>query len=64
MYAIRSYYVRTFRHGIHPAEHKDATADLPTQRMPFVSDASLSVVVAEIRQALGDDPRTPRYVRT
>ncbi|MBZ0269513.1 electron transport complex subunit RsxC [bacterium] len=29
--------MKTFRHGIHPAEHKDGTADLPTQRMPFVS---------------------------
>ena len=26
----------TFDHGVHPAEHKDATADLPVERMPFV----------------------------
>jgi electron transport complex protein RnfC len=26
---------RTFRHGIHPEEHKEATADLPIRRMPF-----------------------------
>jgi H+/Na+-translocating ferredoxin:NAD+ oxidoreductase subunit C len=26
----------TFRHGIHPAEHKSATAHLASQRMPFV----------------------------
>jgi DNA-binding winged helix-turn-helix (wHTH) protein len=30
----------------------------------FVSDANLSVVVAEIRQALGDDSKDARYVRT
>lgn len=30
----------------------------------FVSDASLSVIVAEVRQALEDDPREPRFVRT
>ncbi len=26
----------TFRHGIHPAEHKEATEHLPVERMPFV----------------------------
>ncbi len=26
----------TFRHGIHPAEHKEATVGLPIERMPFV----------------------------
>ncbi len=26
----------TFRHGVHPAEQKDATAHLPIERMPFV----------------------------
>ncbi len=26
----------TFRHGIHPREHKEATAHLPIERMPFV----------------------------
>jgi len=30
----------------------------------FVSEANLSVAVAEIRQALGEDPRAPRFVRT
>src|SRR5215218_7502593 len=29
-----------------------------------VSDASLTVVVAEIRRALGDAPEAPRFVRT
>ena len=27
---------RTFRHGIHPEEHKDETEHLPVERMPFV----------------------------
>ena len=27
----------TFRHGVHPSEHKDGTEHLPSQRMPFVS---------------------------
>jgi DNA-binding winged helix-turn-helix (wHTH) protein len=30
----------------------------------FVDEANLSVVVAELRAALGDDARQPRYVRT
>jgi DNA-binding winged helix-turn-helix (wHTH) protein len=30
----------------------------------FVSDTNLAGLVAEIRRALGDDARTPRYVRT
>jgi DNA-binding winged helix-turn-helix (wHTH) protein len=30
----------------------------------FVSDANLSVVIAELRRALGDEPQTPRYIRT
>ena len=28
----------TFRHGVHPAEHKDATAGLAVERMPFVDE--------------------------
>jgi electron transport complex protein RnfC len=28
---------KTFRHGIHPEEHKDRTEGLPRERMPFVS---------------------------
>ncbi len=27
---------RSFRHGVHPEEHKEQTADLPIQRVPFV----------------------------
>lgn len=30
----------------------------------FVSDGSLHNLVAELRAALGDDPRAPRYIRT
>jgi DNA-binding winged helix-turn-helix (wHTH) protein len=30
----------------------------------FVSDASLNRLVAELREALGDDPREPRFIRT
>ncbi len=30
----------------------------------FVSDASLHNLVAELRAALGDDPRNPRFIRT
>ena len=26
---------RSFEHGVHPAHHKDQTADLPIQRVPF-----------------------------
>lgn len=28
---------RSFAHGVHPEHHKDLTADLPIQRVPFVS---------------------------
>jgi electron transport complex protein RnfC len=28
----------SFRHGIHPVEHKEATAALPIERMPFVDE--------------------------
>ena len=30
----------------------------------FVAEANLSNIVAEIRQVIGDRPRTPRYIRT
>jgi DNA-binding winged helix-turn-helix (wHTH) protein len=30
----------------------------------FVVDATLNVVIADIRHALGDDPKSPRYIRT
>ena len=30
----------------------------------YVSDAALTVCIREIRQALGDDPKTPRFIET
>jgi DNA-binding winged helix-turn-helix (wHTH) protein len=41
-------------------------AELLEQLWPktFVSDASLHNLVAEIRAAVDDDPRTPRFIRT
>jgi len=30
--------VPTFRHGVHPEEHKEATSRLPIERMPFVDE--------------------------
>ena len=36
MKALRALFRRSFAHGVHPNEHKVLTADLPTQRMPFV----------------------------
>jgi DNA-binding winged helix-turn-helix (wHTH) protein len=40
--------------------------DLTEQMWPgtFVSEANLSVLIAEIRGALNDPPRSPRFVRT
>jgi DNA-binding winged helix-turn-helix (wHTH) protein len=41
-------------------------ADLQSRLWPetYVVEANLANLVGEIRQALGDDPRRPRYVRT
>jgi DNA-binding winged helix-turn-helix (wHTH) protein len=40
--------------------------DLHTRIWPgtFVVDANLTVVIAELRRALGDDPQNPHYIRT
>lgn len=40
--------------------------ELSSQLWPstFVTDANLSVLIAEIRAALGDSPQDPRFVRT
>jgi DNA-binding winged helix-turn-helix (wHTH) protein len=40
--------------------------ELATRVWPdtFVSDANLSVLIAEIRAVLADSPRTPRFIRT
>ena len=35
---IRLTRASTFRHGIHPGEHKEATHRLPIERMPFVEE--------------------------
>ncbi|MBZ0273645.1 electron transport complex subunit RsxC [bacterium] len=32
---------KSFRHGVHPGEHKDATHHLPIERMPFVDELVL-----------------------
>ena len=41
-------------------------AELHEQLWPdtFVTDANLGILIAEIRSALSDDARAPRYVRT
>jgi DNA-binding winged helix-turn-helix (wHTH) protein len=43
-----------------------ARAQLQDRRWPktFVADTSLRRVIAEIREALGDDERKPRFIRT
>ena len=50
-------------------EHRPDVVDKQTiaarvWRETHVSDASLTVVVAEIRRALGDAPESPRFIRT
>jgi DNA-binding winged helix-turn-helix (wHTH) protein len=50
-------------------EHRPDVVDKQTiaervWRETHVSDASLTVVVAEIRRALGDSPESPRFIRT
>lgn len=44
---------RTFRHGVHPAEHKDATEALAVERLPFVEE-----YVLPLSQHIGR-PSTP-----
>jgi len=43
-----------------------AKADLFAQIWPdtFVVEANLNVLVGEIRKAIGDDPRSPRFIKT
>ncbi|MGB5652139.1 MAG: electron transport complex subunit RsxC, partial [Sedimenticolaceae bacterium] len=36
MSALKDFFSRGFAHGVHPQGFKEHTADLPTQRMPFV----------------------------
>ncbi len=49
------------RHGHTVGKHELTEAVWPGT---FVSDAVLTHCIAEVRQALRDDPRAPRYVRT
>ena len=46
----------------------DYCLDLGTRQLlqpsTFVTDANLAVLVAELRRALHDRPRAPRFVRT
>ncbi|MCA9752061.1 MAG: electron transport complex subunit RsxC [Gemmatimonadetes bacterium] len=62
--------MKTFQHGVHPAEHKDATADSPTRRLPFVSHyvlplaqhggrPSKAIVTAGVRVERGDPVAEP-----
>jgi electron transport complex protein RnfC len=37
MNALATFFLRSFQHGVHPPERKDATASRPTQRMPFMA---------------------------
>ena len=37
MNALATLFLRGFQHGVHPPEHKSWTAELPTQRMPFMA---------------------------
>ncbi len=52
MIALRSLLMQGFSHGIHPRDHKERTAALPTQRMPFVDR-----YVLPLSQSLGAPAR-------
>jgi DNA-binding winged helix-turn-helix (wHTH) protein len=43
---------------------KSALLDRVWPETADVGDASLTVIVADLRRALGDDPRKPRFIRT
>ena len=43
---------RGFRHGVHPAEHKELTHQLPISRMPFPNE-----LVLPLRQHAGNPAR-------
>jgi len=47
-----------------PAAISKAEIQDPLWRDTFVSEANLPTLVAEIREALGDDARQPRFLRT
>jgi Na+-translocating ferredoxin:NAD+ oxidoreductase subunit C len=52
MFSLASLLERGFAHGIHPPEIKERTADLPTQRMPFMDR-----YVLPLHQSLGAPPK-------
>ncbi len=65
----RSLRPKTFRLLIYLVEHRDRL--VPKEELieqlwtdTAVSDGALAQCVADIRRALGDDPRNPRYIRT
>ncbi|HEX8904685.1 MAG TPA: hypothetical protein VF771_07570, partial [Longimicrobiaceae bacterium] len=43
---------RSFRHGVHPPDHKELTAEVPIRRMPFPDE-----VVLPLRQHAGKPAR-------
>ncbi|KOR32180.1 electron transporter RnfC [Achromatium sp. WMS3] len=45
-------FLHEFQHGVHPPEHKDYTAALPTQRMPFMDQ-----YILPLNQNLGAPPQ-------
>src|SRR5579862_7617124 len=60
---------KTFRLLIYLVENRDRL--VPKEELieqlwtdTAVSDGALAQCVADIRRALGDDPRSPRYIRT
>ena len=50
---LLSFGAPSFRHGVHPTEHKDATEQLPIEQMPFVGE-----YVLPLSQHIGA-PSTP-----
>ena len=45
---------RTFRHGVHPREHKERTAGLAVERMPFVERWLHPLAEGSARESLRD----------
>ena len=52
MAALSSLWKPGFRHGVHPPDHKEATASLPIRRMPFPDE-----IVLPLRQHAGAPAR-------
>lgn len=49
---LSDWWQRGFRHGVHPPDHKDATAGVPIRRMPFPDE-----IVLPLRQHAGAPAR-------